>query len=931
MSIRVDADALSPRERDVLRELAGHATNAEIAARLFISVRTVESHVAALLRKAGAGDRRALIARAQELLDPAAAGRAAPGRPPEAASTVTSFIGRAAERQAIAAALQERRLVTALGPGGVGKTRLALAVLADVDARFGDGGWYVDLVPVLDPGRVAGAIAAVLGVPERQGIPLPDAIGSWLAGRELLLVLDNCEHLVDGVAALVEHLLLASPGLTVLATSRTRLAVPFEWVFPVPGLSSGDRDEPGDAVLLFEARAGAAGGDLGPELRPRIAAVCAALDGIALAIELAAARLPALGLDGLEAGLADRLPLLSGGRRADDRHRSLRATLDWSYALLPPAEQSVLRTIAVFAAPFGAADAVAVVGGEVAAAAMLRVLAELVDSSLLIAEHAQDGTRYRALETIRQYGAERLAEAGETVPARAAHLAWCVRWVEGLQVPAMSVGAGWQQEFDSMVEDLRAALAWARPRTQERDSAFRLASRLAPALFVRGLPAEAQLRFEEAAGLAPDDRTAAERLQAAAGAAEARQFGTESLRLRREAADALLRAGDRAGAAIQIARAAELINRGPGIIVPRPQGIDVGPLLAEARQLAGDDRAAAPRVLVAEVFAAPQDEAGAAELAAGAIRLARAEGDVIGESAALDALCAIRLQDGDLAGATASAVRRVELIRPLSFAPEVGMELVDALSMSTECALGIGDLRLAADLADRLLAVPYLGGEQHVAASRPMLVTLLAGDLPRCVALAARFRDGWERAGRPRVSNLSPSALAAAAAFALLGDDASAAEWREIAVLLLTRPARPRDFEVSGLEALALLHRGDALAAVERMSSEPEPIDSWYEAIWRPWYAAWWAEAAVLAGRDDAPSRIARARAIVPPNPIAVALVDRADALLRHDAGALPAIADRLAAMGAGYQQARTLVLAGGGHRERGDGMLRGLGVTPDR
>ncbi|HEY0374455.1 MAG TPA: LuxR C-terminal-related transcriptional regulator [Amnibacterium sp.] len=917
--VRAVTAVLSPREAEVLRAVADHLTNAEIAARLYISVRTVESHVAALLRKLGAPDRRELVALAPALLDPAAE------RPRR--STVTSFIGRVAEREALAAALAQQRLVTALGPGGVGKTRLAQMVAAEASERYAGGAWYVDLVPVSDPDAMPSAIAAVLGIHERQGHSLVDGIGSWLADRELLLVLDNCEHLVDGVAALLEQLLLASPGLTVLATSRTRLAVPFEWVFPVPGLSTGTADEAGDAVQLFEARAHAAGVPLGPELRPRITAVCAALDGIALAIELAAARLPALGLDGLEAGLADRLPLLSGGRRADARHRSLRATLDWSYALLPAADQSVLRRISVFAAPFSATDAAAVAGDGLSPAAVLGVLAELVDSSLLSAELGGSDTRYAALETIRQYGAERLAENGETLTTRSAHLAWCVRRAEALPVPT-GEAVSWHLEFDAVVEDLRAALAWARTRPECRELAFALASRLASALFARGLPAEAQRRFEEAAALAPDDATAAARFQAAAGAAEARQFGTESLRLRRAAADAFVRAGEPFQAAIQLARAAELINRGSGMLVPRPRPEDVEPLLAEARLLAADDRVACSRLATAEAFAVPPDEPQAMELAARALELARAEGDVIGESAALDCVCAPQLQSGDLIGATASAVRRIELLAPVALAPEVGMELLDALCMSAECALGVGDLPLAGRLADRLLSIPYLGGEQHVAASRPMLVAVLEGDLARCVALADRFLDGWDRAGRPQVSNLSPSALAAAAAFALRGDDRSAAEWRRLAFGLLTRPLQSSDFEVSGLEALVLLHRGMATEAVARMEADPEPINSWYEATWRPWYAALWAEAAVLAGRVDAAERIERSRAVATPNPIAVALLDRAGALLAGEVAALPGIADRLGRLGSRYQEARTLILAGGAAAERGRAAMTALGAT---
>ena len=183
----------------------------------------------------------------------------------------------------------------------------------------------------------------------------------WLAPRETLLVLDNCEHLLDGMPVLLERLLAGSPRLSVLLTSRARLLVPFEWVFPVPGLSIAAGDGgPGDAVELFGVRAAAAGSALTAADAGRVAAICRGLDGMALAIELTAARVPSLGLDGIEAGLADRMNLLTGGRRADDRHRSLRSALDWSYALLDEADRAVLRRISVFAAPFTAAAAEAV-------------------------------------------------------------------------------------------------------------------------------------------------------------------------------------------------------------------------------------------------------------------------------------------------------------------------------------------------------------------------------------------------------------------------------------------------------------------------------------------------------------------------------------------------------------------------------------------
>ncbi len=285
---------ISAREAEVLAALGEHLTNAEIGARLFISIRTVESHVSSLLRKLQADDRRALAAVAGNLRsDPAAAPIAVAAVLP---SPLTPFVGRLAERAALSAALHEHRLVTAVGPGGVGKTRLALRVAADMSDRFADGVWYVDLVPVTDALMIAPAIADALGLGERQGSSAADNVLSWLADRETLLVLDNCEHLLDGVVVLLERLLAGSPRLAALATSRARLLVPFERVFPVPGLSvEADDDGPGDAVELFLGRAAAGGSPVRSDDSERIAGICRALDGMALAIELAAARYPVPG------------------------------------------------------------------------------------------------------------------------------------------------------------------------------------------------------------------------------------------------------------------------------------------------------------------------------------------------------------------------------------------------------------------------------------------------------------------------------------------------------------------------------------------------------------------------------------------------------------------------------------------------------------
>ncbi|MEU2632776.1 ATPase, partial [Kitasatospora sp. NPDC007106] len=355
----------------------------------------------------------------------------------------------------MAEAVKQHRQVTAVGPGGVGKTRLALAVAAEAAGDFADGAWFVDLVPVTDPGRVGAAVAAALGVAEQPGGTLDDALPAALADRQVLLVLDNCEQVRDGVAPFLERLLAACPGVRVLATSRARLVVPFERVFPVPPLSRAGGAE-SEAVTLFLERAAAVGLPPDPALRDRVAAVCERLDGMALAIELAAARWPTLGPDGLAAGLSDQLRILAGGSRADDRHRSVRAALDWSHDLLTPQDRALLRRVSVFAGPF-TADAAARIAGfdPLDPAAVTDGLGRLAEQSLLTVTHSAAGTRYRALETIRQYGAERLADAGESEETGARHLRWCTSAATAL--PAAG-DPDLRTRFDTVAPDLRAAL-----------------------------------------------------------------------------------------------------------------------------------------------------------------------------------------------------------------------------------------------------------------------------------------------------------------------------------------------------------------------------------------------------------------------------------------------------------------------------------------
>jgi predicted ATPase/DNA-binding CsgD family transcriptional regulator len=925
---------VSAREAEVLAAVGDHLTNAEIGARLFISVRTVESHVSSLLRKFQVDDRRALAAAAATLRPGWAtvsggAPRAATAKLP---SPLTSFVGRVAERAALAAALDAHRLVTAVGPGGVGKTRLALIVAAEVADLFADGVWFVNLVPVTDPAMIAPTIAAELGLGEHQGRSAEETVLYWLAGRQTLLVLDNCEHLLDGVVVLLERLLAGSPRLSVLATSRARLLVPFEWVFPVPGLSLEASDGPGDAVELFLERTAAGASPLASDERARVAAVCRGLDGMALAIELAAARVPSLGLDGIEAGLADRLRLLTGGRRPGDRHRSLRSTLDWSYALLEEPDRAVLRRVSVFAGPFTSSVAAAVLADwpPVTGYAVPTILAGLADQSLLVPIPNPAGTRYRALETIRQYGVDRLSDADESEEARSRHLGWCLHAGMALQLPRSSEDVDdWRSAFDQIADELRDALTWAADNAEYRTDAHRLAITLADLSFARGMPGESQRRYEQAAELAADDNAAAAALYYAAGAAESRHVGTEALRLRRAAAAAAMRAGDRAGAAMNLARAAELINRAPGMMAIRPGDGEVRELLAAAGALADGDGGAQARLLTAEAFRGDEFDPLTAELTDRAITLARRVGDPLTESAALDQLTAIQLARGEVRAATASALRRIELLAPIRMTALSGLEFSDAHGMAAECFVAAGDLQAARRLADRARDLPFHHEEGHLATARLIVVTALIGDWDETIALAERFRDSWERAGRQRAGVYTRAAYAAATVHGLRGDDDARAVWLNIVDALLTPGRSLSDFHFAEFfDAMLLLHRGEPTQAMQVLDSSPEQLRAWNSGMWRPWQAALWAEAAVLTDDQNAGDRIHRAYLMTLENPIAAAIVHRA-AALAGDRSDLIQAATALHDAGCRYQWARTLVFLGGEHRARGESVLAAMGATP--
>jgi predicted ATPase/class 3 adenylate cyclase len=377
---------------------------------------------------------------------------------------VSSFIGRRAQMERVSAALTESRVVTVTGVGGVGKTRLAIQVAAELLPRYREGAWLVELAPVRDPAGVAEAVAAVFHATNRAGRALDDHLIEVLAPKQLLLVLDNCEHLLGSVARLVSRIERECPGIAILATSREGMAIDGEQLIALPPLQSGEPDEElerlaqTDAVALFVERARHVNGDfsLSDSNARAVVEICQRLDGVPLAIELAAARVIALSPAELLKRLDRRFQLLAGGRRgAVERHATLRAAIDWSFELLGTAEQRLLARLAVFSGgcTLEAIEAVCC-DDPVECETAVDLVTGLVARSLVVAEDHGFGTRYRLLETIRQYGEERLAEWGETDKIRILHASFYA---------ALSARAA--EHFDSPEQ-----VVWARQVNHERDN-----------------------------------------------------------------------------------------------------------------------------------------------------------------------------------------------------------------------------------------------------------------------------------------------------------------------------------------------------------------------------------------------------------------------------------------------------------------------------
>ena len=371
----------------------------------------------------------------------------------------TEMVGDLADLQRRVANLARARVVTLTGSGGVGKTRAAIEIGWLVVDEFIDGVWLVELGPIADADLVHTGIAAVLGVRPQPGMTVVESIVDWCYGRRMLLVLDNCEHVLDPVAEITTAIAAGCPTVTIVATSREPLGVAGEIVVRIPSL------EEIYGIELFVLRAAAADSSFEPTDADRemIAEICRRLDGIPLAIELAAARIRSLTPTELLARLDDRFRLLRGGGRGGlERHRTLRATVAWSYQLLSSDEQLLFDRLSVFAGTFDLAAAEAICAGDgLDDTDIVDLLGDLVDKSMVIAVRSQRGTRYRLLETLRQYGEERLDERGATASLRDAHLTYFCALAERIDrqwaSPDQAIAG---QRFDDDWDNMSAAHNW---------------------------------------------------------------------------------------------------------------------------------------------------------------------------------------------------------------------------------------------------------------------------------------------------------------------------------------------------------------------------------------------------------------------------------------------------------------------------------------
>ncbi len=819
--------------------------------------------------------------------------------------------------------------MTLLGPGGAGKTRLAGQVATRLADTLPLGATFVGLVSTR-PGFFLQTVASVLGVTERPGEPLREAVFVRLRPGRSLLVLDNCEHLVEETADFLTALLGYATDLLVLATSRTRIGVAGERVVSLSGLSvladsTGGAAE-SEAVALFLDRAQA--------LNPRfdadaaaIAELCAELDGMPLAIELATARSAALGIAGLQAGLADRLRLLSGGRSSDERHRSLRAVLDWSYELLDDEERAALRRLSRFAGDFDVGAASTVTG--LPPAVVADVVGRLTDKSLLV--HRPGAGRWSMLETVRAYALDRMAADGETASVTGRYVQWAAEIASSIE-EKLECDEPWRDAFDQLAADLRAAVVLA-----EREVASQLARSLGHLTFARRFLAESRRHYLRAAECTVDDVQAVLDLRSASDVALVEKRGQLLYEYAVAAAARAGEAGNRAMQAAVLAEAVSVASRFPALFDRDVDLTELQQMLAVAQSvIPADDQSAQAELLAAKAWTGTRttEIPGTADFEA-ALDAARRAGDPVLISAALDALGAANVMEGRLSEAHRIGARRLELLAGMSeHSPRAGAEILDILHMATENAVTAGELSFALETAHRFDDDKLVAAAPHMAWSKPVVPLMLLGRFDAAIEYGTRAREAWTDVGRPAARWLAPSMYSLVLCLELRGDDAAASDWRSFAsVELAGAQTRNVHFQIAGMvtfvEARLALHFGRLDDAASLIAHLPTDVDAWWNV--RHWYfdAYPWAvaaELAVAAGSSDAAERLKAARPVARENRWAAACLERAEARLTGNPRDFEDAVASWERLGARYERACTLALMPK-RRAEAESELRALGV----
>ena len=676
---------------------------------------------------------------------------------------LTSFVGREREVRDIRIVFADTRLLTLIGSGGCGKTRLALQVAADLVDEYPDGVWWVELAPVTDHGLVAGAAAIALRVKEVSGQPLVDTLVHHLRERRTLVVMDNCEHLIGACASLVDTLVRACPGVSVLATSREPLGVQAETPWRVPSLTLPDEASPPrveamtqyEAVRLFVERAVKARPNfiVTNENAPAVAQICHRLDGIPLAIELAAARVRMLTPEQIAEGLQNRFRLLTGGARTSmQRQQTLEASVEWSYNLLSEDEQAVLRRLSVFAGGFTLEATEHVCPGEdIKPTEILDLLARLVDRSLIQVEEEGAAARYRLLETIRHYGRQKLAASDvEATSTRDAHLAYFVEFAERAE-PDLE-GHGLEDalaRLDVELDNIRAAFGWADLAGAGED-ALRIAGALPLFWLVRSHFAEATARIDAALAAGGDPALRAKALVGAALIATYQldldrtlEYAREALEIARELDD------DRVAArALNWLAAVALFADSPSA---RPQ---IEEVVALAARVQDQWYMAQSTLLLGELEAQRDRPDTAIRTLARAAEIAKRNGDLLNEREAHFFGSVAHLYVGRLEPARAAAAEGLAIAERLDDRLFVALLRAVLGGVATEQgdydgarAMLAETLEQARDLANpvALVAVQYLGaldyaqgrGDDAAAHAEEALVIYRAMDFAWFVALAA--------------------------------------------------------------------------------------------------------------------------------------------------------------------------------------------------